>query len=311
MMSTPTSQSDHETKPQFSWREEVDLFWAIGCDWTGNDNIATVGVPGERCGPECSRRPGCTHFTWTSYNGGRCTLKRNPTSLNKAIPRVYAVCGMMKSSAPLSEFSSGSTSRYWDCCKGSCGWNDKANVTAPVASCQRNGWDPTTDVNAASSCNDGPSYTCSSNQPWGVDLNLSYGFAAANLTGKSEGDLCCGCYELKFTSGPVSGKSLVVQITNTGGHLGVNQFALQIPGGGVGELNSCKSQWGAPNDGWGARQGGIGTRSECDLLPLELRPGCFWRFNWFKNADNPAVNFRRVVCPAELTQKSNCRRIDE
>ena len=39
---------------------------------------------------------------------------------------------------------------------------------------------------------------------------------------------------LTFTSGPVSGKKMVVQVTNTGGDLGDNHFDLQMPGGGVG-----------------------------------------------------------------------------
>ena len=29
--------------------------------------------------------------------------------------------------------------------------------------------------------------------------------------------------------------------------------------------------------------------SDCASLPSALRAGCQWRFNWFKNADNPSV----------------------
>lgn len=64
-------------------------------------------------------------------------------------------------------------------------------------------------------------YTCNDNIPWAVNDNLAYGFAAASISGKSEGDWCCACYELTFNSGPVSGKKMVVQVTNTGGDLGV------------------------------------------------------------------------------------------
>jgi hypothetical protein len=35
---------------------------------------------------------------------------------------------------------------------------------------------------------------------------------------------------LTFTSGPVKGKKLVVQATNTGGDLGENHFDLAMPG---------------------------------------------------------------------------------
>ncbi|QRV85207.1 glycoside hydrolase family 45 protein [Ceratobasidium sp. AG-Ba] len=56
--------------------------------------------------------------------------------------------------------------------------------------------------------------------PFAVSDSLSYGFAAANIQGGSEASWCCQCYNLTFTSGPVAGKSLILQVTNTGGNLG-------------------------------------------------------------------------------------------
>jgi CobQ-like glutamine amidotransferase family enzyme len=41
---------------------------------------------------------------------------------------------------------------------------------------------------------------------------------------------------LAFTSGPVNGKKMVVQVVNTGNDLDNNQFDLAIPGGGQGGL---------------------------------------------------------------------------
>lgn len=67
------------------------------------------------------------------------------------------------------------------------------------------------------------SYTCNNNQPWAVDSNLSYGFVAGKVDGKSEAELCCACYEITFTSGPVVNKKMVVQITNTGADLDVSR----------------------------------------------------------------------------------------
>ncbi len=65
-------------------------------------------------------------------------------------------------------------------------------------------------------------FTCNNNQPFFVgDNNVAYGFAAAYLTGQTESGWCCACYELTFTSGPVNGQKMVVQVTNTGGDLGV------------------------------------------------------------------------------------------
>lgn len=118
---------------------------------------------------------------------------------------------------------------------------------------------------------------CNNNQPWAINDNLAYGFAAASLAGSNEAGWCCGCYELTFTSGPVEGKKLVVQVTNTGGDLGANHFDLQIPGGGVGIFNGCQTQWNAPSEGWGARYGGISSASECSKLPSQLQDGCKWR----------------------------------
>lgn len=167
------------------------------------------------------------------------------------------------------------------------------------------------DVNAASGCNGGSSYACTSNQPVILNSSLAYGFAAANIGGKTEQSWCCGCYELIFISGQVTGKKMIVQVINTGGDLGHNHFDLQIPGGGVGIFNGCTSQFGAPSNGWGARYGGVGSKSECDQLPTKLQPGCKWRFDWFMGADNPNVQFRRIKCPEAMQRITNCQRTDE
>ncbi|XP_037048585.1 endoglucanase-like, partial [Bradysia coprophila] len=168
---------------------------------------------------------------------------------------------------------SGRSTRYWDCCKPSCSWNGKASVTSPVNSCNRDGFN-VIDKNTRNGCeNGGNAFTCTNNIPWAINDNLAYGFAAANIKGQSEADWCCQCYELTFTSGPVNGKKMIVQVTNTGGDLGENHFDLQMPGGGVGIFNGCSSQWGAPDGGWGDRYGGVHSLQECDQLPSQIRQG--------------------------------------
>nr|BAF57359.1 putative glycosyl hydrolase family45 [uncultured symbiotic protist of Hodotermopsis sjoestedti] len=203
---------------------------------------------------------------------------------------------------------SGKTTRYWDCCKASCAWEKKAAVTQPVDTCGKDG---TTRVasndTVKSSCDDGDGYMCYDQTPFAVNDSYAMGFAAAACCGGESG-ACCGCYELTFTSTAVSGKKMVVQITNTGGDLGSNQFDLAIPGGGVGIYNGCTKQSGAPADGWGSRYGGVSSKSECSQLPSGLQAGCQWRFDWFQNADNPSINFSSVSCPGELTSKTNCKR---
>lgn len=101
---------------------------------------------------------------------------------------------------------------------------------------------------------------------------------------------------------------MIVQATNTGSDISNNQFDLLIPGGGVGLFDGCKSQYGGLP---GAQYGGVSTREECDKMPKALKAGCQWRFDWFKGADNPTFNFRRVQCPAALTRISGCTRPDD
>ncbi|KDQ31420.1 glycoside hydrolase family 45 protein [Pleurotus ostreatus PC15] len=210
----------------------------------------------------------------------------------------------------------GKTTRYWDCCKPSCSWSGKASlhsatssadVTRPVLTCNAQG-STLTDPNVRSGCDGGSAFTCTSNSPWAVNDDLAYGFAAVSLSGSSESKWCCGCYELTFTSGPVAGKRMVVQATNTGGDLGSNHFDLLMPGGGVGIFNGCPAQFGSWNGG--AQYGGVSSRSECSNLPAAVQAGCHWRFDWFKGADNPSISFREVQCPAALTDITGCSRRD-
>ena len=103
----------------------------------------------------------------------------------------------------------GTTTRYWDCCKPSCAWPDKG-PSSTVATCSKDGGNVIGN-NDQSGCNGGPSFTCNNQQPWAKDDNLAYGFAAFNgIAG--QGSPCCKCYELTFTSGPVNGKKMIVQV---------------------------------------------------------------------------------------------------
>lgn len=81
-----------------------------------------------------------------------------------------------------------------------------------------------------------------------------------------------------------------------------------MPGGGFGIFNGCTTELGTPSTGWGAQYGGISSRSQCDAFPEKLKAGCYWRFDWFQNADNPDITFKQVACPAALTAKSGCVR---
>lgn len=203
----------------------------------------------------------------------------------------------------------GVTTRYWDCCKPSCSWPGKADVSAPVAAC---GLDGVTlvDPNTQSGCNSGGSaYTCNNQQPFAINSTLAYGFAAASIAGSGEYQSCCSCMLLTFNDGPAAGKQMVAQITNTGSDLGSNHFDIAIPGGGVGIFrDGCQKQWGVEN-GWGDTYGGVGSEEQCmNELPDQLKPGCMWRWDFLEGANNPSVSFVEIECPAEITAITGCRR---
>ncbi|KAH8202807.1 hypothetical protein TruAng_003078 [Truncatella angustata] len=206
---------------------------------------------------------------------------------------------------------SGQTTRYWDCCKPSCGWGMKTNSGKYVGTCDKSDNHLGSSDTKSGCDNGGSAYMCSDQSPWAVNETMSYGWAAVKLSGSNEQTWCCACYELTFTSGSVQGKKMIVQASNTGGDLGQNHFDLAMPGGGVGLFNACTNQYGAPPNGWGQQYGGVSSRSDCDSFPEKLKAGCYWRFDWFEGADNPSVTFKQVACPAALTAKSGCVRSND
>ncbi|XP_057652375.1 endoglucanase-like [Diorhabda carinulata] len=203
----------------------------------------------------------------------------------------------------------GITTRYWDCCKASCSWVDNIDTPdqKPVNSCLKDGETiaPITDY---SGCGEGgTAFTCNNNQPFLVNSTLSYGFAAASFTGGLDYSMCCACVLLSF-EGQLKGKQFLVQVTNSGETLSVNQFDLDIPGGGVGIYpQGCMAQWNAPETGWGEPYGGVSSIEECDELPDVLQGGCRWRFEFMEGVSNPNVTFYQVKCPKELIDISGCQ----
>ncbi|KAK2615822.1 hypothetical protein N8I77_002548 [Diaporthe amygdali] len=183
-----------------------------------------------------------------------------------------------------------------------------ANVTNPTYTCDIKD-SPLSNYEATSGCESGgTAFTCTNQAPWAVNDLISYGFAATSISGGTEASWCCACYALTFTSGKAKGKVMIVQSVNTGGDLSGNQFDLQIPGGGTGIFDGCTTEFGSS---WGAQYGGISNRSQCSTMPSKLQAGCDWRFDWFRNSDNPTHTFTQISCPAELTSITGCVRDDE
>ncbi|MBN1611852.1 MAG: hypothetical protein JW940_34795 [Polyangiaceae bacterium] len=215
----------------------------------------------------------------------------------------------------------GWATRYWDCCKPSCGWSE--NASRPVVACDQNNQSLGNNFSAGSACSGGNAHTCWRMAPWSVSSNVAYGFAAFN------GAACGTCFQLDFSgsshngntdegSRSLSGKHMIVQVINTGG-IGGGQFDLLVPGGGVGDFNACSSQWGTSD--LGAQYGGIflscAQQNNYNYEPSrtcakdwcqkvfsgkqDLLDGCLWYVEWAGMADNPNLTYGQVSCPAELT----------
>ncbi|KAL8852795.1 MAG: hypothetical protein Q9221_002304 [Calogaya cf. arnoldii] len=218
--------------------------------------------------------------------------------------RLAALAALLASSASIvsavGASGSGTTTRYWDCCKPSCAWS-QPGLTSTVKTCDINDKPLANGVTAQSGCTGGNSFMCSDQSPWAVNDNLAYGFAAVT----SANPTCCQCYKLTFTNTEIAGKTMIVQATNTGDDVSGTQFDLAIPGGGFGRFDGCSREWKATSDIWGAQYGGSNT-NQCSKFPAALQKGCGFRWDWMKGQSNPNVNYETVACPAEIVARSGC-----
>lgn len=221
----------------------------------------------------------------------------------------------------------GWASRYWDCCKPSCGWS--GNSSNPVNSCDISDNDIGVNDMRRNGCEPGgDAYTCHTMAPWAYSTEVAFGFAAIN------GVNCGTCFHIQFTgtaqnggNGPgaaaLANKHMIVMATNIGG-IQQGQFDLLIPGGGVGDFDGCTTQWGVDSSELGARFGGflaacpgddLNSRKSCVAARCEsvfgsrglteLYNGCMWFVEWFQAADNPDFRYTQVDCPQELIQAAH------
>ena len=73
-------------KAQINWQsgQPTGTVWASACDFTNSD-MGNKQVSGNNCAQTCVNTQGCTHFSWTSYNGGTCWMKSGSVSKSNAI----------------------------------------------------------------------------------------------------------------------------------------------------------------------------------------------------------------------------------
>ena len=206
---------------------------------------------------------------------------------------------------------SGTTTRYWDCCKPSCGWPKNgidsagtSRITSPVLACNAQNEHLSSD-GVESGCNGGSAFMCIDQTPMIINKDLAYGFAAVKFS-DDQSTFCCSCFELTFPS--LGGKRMIVQLTNTGG-MEKNNFDIAIPGGGLGEKDGCSNQFGGYNGG--DRWGGIKEdKANCEYLnDPDMIKGCQFRWDWMGGSSNPTVEYKEVKCPAEIVARTGCDRV--
>ncbi|MBN2804112.1 MAG: carbohydrate-binding protein, partial [Deltaproteobacteria bacterium] len=205
---------------------------------------------------------------------------------------------------PITNGLNAGTTRYWDCCKPHCGWHSNMQL------CDINDNDLFNAINTPSGCDGGSAFQCWDYSPIEVNSKLSYGWVAFNNDGTNCGD----CFQLDF-KGDLAGKQMVVQVVNIGDG-GYDSFDILIPGGGVGAMNGCSTQWGS-NVNLGETYGGFYATCNGDAGCIKnmcqsafgsktlLMNGCNWFLGWFQNSNNPSVVYKKLSsCPKAITNIS-------
>ncbi|HEY6724322.1 MAG TPA: hypothetical protein VI197_09825 [Polyangiaceae bacterium] len=279
------------------------------------------------CHLSCDRCPSDTSGAVSTSGGGASNAATNDGTVNTTGSSTTGPLGNDNPWGNVEGGQNGWASRYWDCCKPSCGWS--GNSSNPVNSCDISDNDIGVNDMRRNGCEaGGDTYTCHTMAPWAYSTEVSFGFAAIN------GVSCGTCFHIQFTgtagnggNGPgaaaLANKHMIVMATNIGG-IQQGQFDLLIPGGGVGDFDGCTTQWNVGAEELGARFGGflaacpgndLNSRKSCVAQKCEsvfgsrglteLYNGCMWFVDWFQAADNPDFRYTQVDCPQELIQAAH------
>ena len=88
-------RNSSKKRNEISWNNGPDGPWSMGCDFYGND-LSNVRSTGEACSSQCRSKTGCTHYSWTNYNGGTCWMKQGSISKESATKAQFdVVCGVL------------------------------------------------------------------------------------------------------------------------------------------------------------------------------------------------------------------------
>lgn len=60
---------------EWDYDKRQRMYWSPACEFVGND-FKSIQSSKENCGNHCASSTKCTHFTWTTSNGGTCILRK-------------------------------------------------------------------------------------------------------------------------------------------------------------------------------------------------------------------------------------------
>ena len=92
-------------KASINWQQGDGAEWAFACDFKGGD-LTNAQIRGEDCSGRCASTSGCTHFTWTTWNGGTCWMKSGSVTKSDAHSTSDStmVCGIVSTGVPSNFF---------------------------------------------------------------------------------------------------------------------------------------------------------------------------------------------------------------
>lgn len=269
--------------------------------------VSLSDTTADECGRACAAESECSCAT---YDRGACSLLQDDCCHAEVLRPCTGVVDQSRQFDYVAGGVSGTafTTRYWDCAKPSCAWPGKGAVTQPPRVCRKDGF-TTAAATEQSGAGGGTAYACTNQAPWTsrYDPKLAFAYVAFSTPTGGEARSCCMCLEMTFKDPRLAGKRLIAQVINMNNGENGQHVDIAVPGGGIGAVNACQSQWNA-GASWGQLFGGLGpNRIECEGLPEQLRPGCRWQYDWLLDVRSD-VNYREIHCPGALLRQSQCLR---
>ncbi|KAF1327889.1 Scp-like extracellular protein, partial [Globisporangium splendens] len=79
LLSVLAAAAMHTSTASYKTGSQGRVMWDNDCDFYGQDTYSVRAIP-DVCGDICANDGGCTHWTWTNYNGGTCWFKNGSSA---------------------------------------------------------------------------------------------------------------------------------------------------------------------------------------------------------------------------------------